>query len=272
MYRPKMWSSRKPRLLNNIRLTGSVWIASDIHLGPQVPATAQAFHDFLDQAFAQADALILCGDIFDAWIGDDFALTTPPDWLSPILARLRQLAQKMPVWLGRGNRDFLIGAALADHIGARLLPDQVCLDTDWGKVLLSHGDEYCTADRGYQRFRRIVRCRAVQRIFLALPLRIRLDIANWARKRSTDSNRYKAPSIMDVNAQAIRQAFISSGVTTLVHGHTHRPAVHHSTINGVQCTRIVLPDWDFDHGNVPRGGWLIISEQGPALHQAPKSA
>src|SRR5690606_16083182 len=138
-------------------LTGTVWIASDIHLGPATPATAQAFHAFLDQACAQADALILCGDIFDAWIGDDFALASPPDWLAATLAKFQQVSEKIPLWLGRGNRDFLIGSTLATHVGAQLLPDPVILDSDAGTILLSHGDEYCTNDRNYQCFRRLVR-------------------------------------------------------------------------------------------------------------------
>ena len=104
-----MSSSRKPRLLSKIPLAGTVWIASDIHLGPNTPATAGAFHLFLDKACAQADALILCGDIFDAWIGDDFALSAPPEWLSETLTKLAAVSRRMPLWLGRGNRDFLMG-------------------------------------------------------------------------------------------------------------------------------------------------------------------
>src|SRR5690606_37863517 len=168
--------SRKPRLLNKIPPAGTVWIASDIHLGPNTPATAGAFHLFLDKACAQADALILCGDIFDAWIGDDFAFSEPPDWLSQTLNKLFTVSETIPVWLGRGNRDFLIGPSLAKHVGAQLLPDTVCLNTDYGRVLLSHGDEYCTADPGYQRFRRIVRNPLVQKLFMGLSLKLRRGI------------------------------------------------------------------------------------------------
>lgn len=253
-------------MLSKIPLAGTVWIASDIHLGPSTPATAGAFHLFLDKACAQADALILCGDIFDAWIGDDFALSAPPEWLSETLARLAVASRRMPLWLGRGNRDFLMGPALTKHLGAQLLPDTVCLDTDYGRILLSHGDEYCTADPGYQRFRRIVRNPVVQKLFLALSLKLRRGIADWARQRSMAANRYKSLSIMDVNQAAIEQALRDSGVATMVHGHTHRPAVHQLTVDGLACTRIVLPDWEYDHGNVQRGGWLSIDRNGPVLH------
>lgn len=258
--------------MNNIRLAGTVWVASDIHLGPDSPETARAFYRFLNEASAHADALILCGDIFDAWIGDDFATTSPPDWLAHALAEFKQVSSRIPLWLGRGNRDFLIGEQLAKEVGALLLPDTARLDTDAGTILLSHGDELCTADPKYQRFRRIVRCRAVQRLFLSLGLPLRRRIAEWARQRSKSSNRYKSARLMDVSPQAVEQAFLRCGLDTLVHGHTHRPMVHHLTIGGRARTRIVLPDWDYDHGQPFRGGWLCIDRNGLQLNQASKSS
>lgn len=251
--------------MNKLTLTGTIWVASDIHLGPDTPATAQAFHAFLDQACAQADALILCGDIFDAWIGDDFALTSPPPWLTATLEKFQKVSEQMPLWLGRGNRDFLLGKTLAEHVGAQLLPDQVCLNTAAGKILLSHGDEYCTADRSYQRFRRVVRCPAVQWLFLNLSLPVRRRIANLARQRSMASNRHKAMSIMDVTPSAIEQAFSTGDANIMVHGHTHRPQVHHLEVNGSPRSRWVLPDWDYDHSDANRGGWLVIDANGLRL-------
>ncbi len=264
-----MSSSKKRRLSNKIALAGTIWIASDIHLGPDTPATARAFHLFLDKACAQADALILCGDIFDAWIGDDFALSSPPEWLSQTLDKLAAVSGKIPLWLGRGNRDFLMGPALARRVGGQLLPETACLLTDSGQVLLSHGDEYCTADRAYQRLRRIVRNPMVQKALLSLSLKLRSGIADWARKRSMAANRDKSAGIMDVDPGAIEQAFLDSGVGVLVHGHTHRPAIHSLTAGGQTRSRIVLPDWDYDHITEPRGGWLAIDRHGPALHRLP---
>lgn len=265
----KMWLSRKPRSLNKLRLAGSVWLASDIHLGPQTPATQRAFHAFLDQACTEADSLLLCGDIFDAWIGDDLALAAPPQWLAQTLQKLSQVAAAIPLWIGRGNRDFLMGAELAKHLGAHLLPDACCLDTDHGDILLSHGDEYCTDDHAYQRFRRIVRNRAIQRLFLSLSLNVRRKIAEWARSRSMAANRYKATHIMDVAPDAIAHAFNTTGIRTMVHGHTHRPAFHSVQIGTQTCTRIVLPDWDYDHAKPPRGGWLCINRNGPQFCYPP---
>jgi len=266
-----MSSSRKPRLSNSperLALPGTVWIASDIHLGPDVPATARAFHRFLQQACVQADALLLCGDIFDAWIGDDFAGKDAPQWLRESLAALRDVSARIPLWLGRGNRDFLLGETLARQVGARLLPDSVVIETAAGRVLLSHGDEYCTQDRAYQRFRRLVRRRSVQRLFLSLSLSVRRRIADFARRRSMAGNQYKSAAIMDVAPVAVARAFERSGVCLMVHGHTHRPAVHTLEISGRECKRIVLPDWEFDGASPRRGGWVVLDAQGARLKWA----
>lgn len=253
--------------MNKIRIPGVVWIASDIHLASHTPRTRRAFFQFLEDASERADALVLCGDIFDAWIGDDLALRDSPAWLGEVLDRLRKAAAAIPLWLGRGNRDFLLGADLANYLGARLLPDVCHLGTDCGDILLSHGDEYCVDDAAYQRFRRIVRNRLVQSLFLSLGMGPRRKIADWARRRSMAANRRKPVDIMDVSAPAVTRAFVRSGLSTMVHGHTHRPAVHTVQAGGRQCTRIVLPDWDYDGPRV-RGGWLVIDEDGPRLVQA----
>lgn len=250
--------------MSKLSLPGSVWIASDIHLGPHCPATVQAFHRFLTAASLQADALLLCGDIFESWIGDDLALKDPPIWLLLTIDRLRNVSERIPLWLGRGNRDFLMGPVLARHVNALLLPEPAVINTDAGMILLSHGDEYCTHDPGYQRFRRIVRNRSVQDFFLDLSLGTRQRIANWARERSKRANRNKTKAILDVHPKAIEQAFSQYGVSTLIHGHTHRPGAYRVRVEGSVRTRYVLPDWDYDHDKA-RGGWLEISRQGITL-------
>jgi UDP-2,3-diacylglucosamine hydrolase len=253
--------------LNKIDLRGTVWIASDIHLGATVPLTAQAFYEFLTRACREADALILCGDIFDAWIGDDHALNDPPPWLAQALQALSAAARTLPLWLVRGNRDFLMGEALARALGARLLDTPVRLATDAGDVLLAHGDEYCTDDLAYQRFRRIVHARWVQLAFLALPLGLRRAIAGWARARSQRAHQYKTAQIMDVTPAAVAQALREAGCTQMIHGHTHRPAVHDLTVDGRPARRYVLPDWEYDHAHPARGGWITVDGSGIRLHQ-----
>ncbi len=247
--------------MNKIVLSGPIWLASDLHLGPATPATSEAFLAFLQAAEEEAAALLLPGDIFDAWIGDDVIRAAPP-WLATALTALRATAGRIPVWLGRGNRDFLIGEELAAAVGARLLPEPALLQTDYGDILLTHGDEFCTDDAAYQQFRQMVRNPQWQAEFLAKTIPERLAMAQQARGESQMANQAKSMEIMDVNAGAVEQAFRDHGVTLMVHGHTHRPARHVLEVDGAKRERWVLPDWDCDHVSPPRVGWLVIDRDG----------
>ena len=247
--------------MNKVTLQGPVWLASDVHLGPATPATAEAFLGFLDAAAEEAAALLLPGDIFDAWIGDDVIKVAPP-WLATALQALQRTAARIPLWLGRGNRDFLMGQDLANALGAHLLPEPALLETDYGRILLTHGDEYCTDDTAYQQFRTMVRNPQWQAEFLSKTIPERMAMAQQARGESQSANQMKAAEIMDVNAQAIEQAFREADIDILVHGHTHRPARHVLDIDGRRRERWVLPDWECDHANPPRGGWLVIDRDG----------
>ncbi len=261
----KTSSSKKPRLPSKQTLPGVVWIAADLHLGPDNPATIQDFLRFLDKAKAQADALILGGDIFNAWIGDD-QIARPAPWLSRVSAALQAYGARRRLFLMRGNRDFLLGPAYARHVHASLLPDQVLLDTSAGLVLMSHGDEYCLDDAAYQRFRRWVRKPWLQSLYLACPLGLRQHIADAARARSRRGQQYKNMQIMDVTQSAIEQACAAQPLQALVHGHTHRPASH--AIPGQpEARRWVLPDWDSDHDGPARGGYISIQGAELCLRQ-----
>ncbi len=253
--------------MDKISLAGPVWLASDIHLGQNTTGTSEAFREFLKLAASEAQALLLPGDIFDAWIGDDVAVVAPP-WLAQDLMAIKACAAKIPVWLGRGNRDFLMGEALAAGLGARLLPEEVLITVGDRTLLLSHGDEYCTDDTAYQQFRAMVRNPAWQSGFLARSIPERLAIAAQARGESMTANQTKTSEIMDVNAEAVAQAIRTAEVSLVVHGHTHRPGRHVLTVDGKVCERWVLPDWDCDHleaNQAPRGGWMVIDEEGPSL-------
>ncbi len=253
--------------MNKIELDGPVWLASDVHLGQHTTGTAEAFRDFLKLAASEASALLLPGDIFDAWIGDDVAVVAPP-WLAQDLMAIKACAAQIPVWLGRASRDFLVGAALAGGLGALLMPEHVRVTISGRTMLLSHGDEYCTDDVAYQQFRTMVRNPAWQSGFLSKSIPERLSLAAQARGESMVANQTKSMDIMDVNADAVAAAIRTAGVSLVVHGHTHRPGRNVLSVDGRICERWVLPDRDSESsapGGKMRGGWMVIDEDGPAL-------
>ncbi|WP_317849577.1 UDP-2,3-diacylglucosamine diphosphatase [Oligella urethralis] len=256
--------------MNKLSLTGTVYLASDIHLGPTIPRTNQAFYDFLAEAASAADSLILVGDIFNYWIGDDIAMHQPEPWLTEALTQLQRFAAQKPLYLIRGNRDFLIGHALAELLGARLLADQIILHVDDLAVYLSHGDELCTDDKGFMLFRAWTRQAWLQQLFFKLPLTWRLAIANKARKKS--QSKQAAPNYQhqrgDVTEAAVRRVFEQHpGLHGMIHGHTHKPQQHLITLNGKSYWRVVLPDWELDQA-APRQGYAILTKDGVQLISA----
>ena len=254
-------------MLNKISINGPAWLASDIHLGPDNPKTAQTFFAFLDQAGAHAGALFLLGDIFDVWIGDDWA-EQPPQWLAQALSHLQQTASRIPLYLGHGNRDFLMGQRLAKRVNARLLDEQCILQVGHQQVLLAHGDEFCTTDLSYQRFRKIVRHPWVQGLYLRLSLKQRLAIAQRARHKSMTTQTKSNAIWHDVTLTSIARTLQAAGTDVLVHGHTHRPGHYIDRLDGDLVDRWVLPDWESDHlelGAPVRGGWIVVNANDVSL-------
>jgi UDP-2,3-diacylglucosamine hydrolase len=194
------------------------------------------------------------GDLFDAWLGDE---QCADPFGRGIVAAMRGITDAgVPVYVARGNRDFLLGDAFTAATGATLLPEQTLVDLGGTNTLLTHGDEFCTDDVDYQRYRRLMRDPRHQRRLLRLPYFIRRWIAKWLRRKSRAATARKPESILDVNAGAIDAAFRRFGVARMIHGHTHRPARHTSLVDGVERERVVLADWD------DRGHYLEVDERG----------
>lgn len=220
---------------------------SDLHLDRSRPEIVALFRNFLQDEARRADALYILGDLFEAWIGDD---AVPPS--DPMLTALRELtAAGVPVRVMRGNRDFLLGAEFEAHSGVTLLPDPTSISVDGQPVLLLHGDTLCIDDHEYQQFRAMVREPKWQAEFLALSVPERIAYASRARRESASHTRSSDDCLMDVNAGAVQQAFHDAGVSLMIHGHTHRPAIHELEIDGQPARRIVLGDW-YDQGSVLR--------------------
>ncbi len=250
---------------------------SDLHLCAQRPRTLQRFLDLLEQIRGHVAELVVLGDLFEYWAGDDTlqaAASSVPGTEAAdkddlvgreVAAALHQVGTRgTKVYLMRGNRDVLLGTEFLAESGAQLLADPATasigdLTTAPGATglatLLAHGDAYCTLDLPYQAFRRQARDAQFQVTFLALPLPVRRQLIGQARERSEATKQQLNMQIMDVTPTAIEQALRSAGVRHMIHGHTHRPARHEFSLDGEPAIRWVLPDWDYDTTPV-RGGAL----------------
>ncbi|TDK32563.1 UDP-2,3-diacylglucosamine diphosphatase [Luteimonas terrae] len=226
---------------------------SDLHLDPARPEITALFLAFLDGEARGADALYVLGDLFESWVGDD----DPSEAGTAVATRFAALADAgVPVAFMHGNRDFLVGHDLAARAGMRLLPDPAVIDLYGRPVLLTHGDLLCSGDVEYQAVRAQVRNPAWQAHMLAQPLPARLAFAQQARDASqaraaTLRTAGTMESITDVAPATVEEWFVRYGVDMMIHGHTHRPAVHALQVAGRDCRRIVLGDW-FEQGSVLR--------------------
>lgn len=228
---------------------------SDLHLAPERPGTVELFLGFLRDRARGAARLLILGDLFDAWVGDDDDTPTH----SAVISALRALSDSgTDCALMHGNRDFLIGRRFARAAGCRLLRDPTRIELDGEPLLLMHGDLLCTDDVPYQRFRRKVRNPLVQRLFLWKSLSERRRIAADYRSESAAAMSTKSADIMDANPGEVSRRMQRAHVQRLVHGHTHRPADHQFVLNGREAVRHVLADWQQDGGEVlvqDRGSW-----------------
>ncbi len=226
----------------------TILLISDLHLDAARPRITALFERFLREQARQATALYILGDLFEAWVGDDDDSELPAR-VAAALADLR--ATGVPLYFMAGNRDFLLGADYARRAGLTRLEDGVVHTLAGTPTLLLHGDTLCTDDEAYQAFRRQVRDPVWQRDFLARPLAARKDFAAQARAASRDHQQGAREALMDVNADAVAHALRTAGVSRMIHGHTHRPAIHELMLDGAPAQRIVLGDW-YEQGSLLR--------------------
>jgi len=218
---------------------------SDLHLADTRPQTTELFEQFLAQRPQAGDQLYILGDLFDAWIGDDDD--------APLAQRIRSALKRLSergvqLFVQRGNRDFLMGRRFMRDTGALLLPDPYLTTIAGQPTLLMHGDLLCTDDLAYQKARRKLRNPLFQWLALRRSLASRREMAAEYRRRSGEVTAMTATDIMDTNAQTIVDYLQRHQATQIIHGHTHRPAVHaHSLPDGRTAQRYVLDEWHADH-------------------------
>jgi UDP-2,3-diacylglucosamine hydrolase len=235
-----------------------ILLISDLHLEQERPDISRAFLHFLETRATQAEALYILGDFFEVWVGDD----AMSPFQRSIAQALRQLSDSgTRIYLMHGNRDFMLGKAFCREAGCTLLSDPCVVELGGERVLLMHGDSLCTQDAAYMKLRRWLRNPLSLFILRNLPLTTRHKLARKLRNESRAQTRMKASDIVDVTPSEVSQTMAAHGVHTLIHGHTHRPAVHQLMLDGQPARRIVLGDWD-------RQGWALqIDEHG--FEQAP---
>ncbi|PVZ71668.1 UDP-2,3-diacylglucosamine diphosphatase [Pelagibaculum spongiae] len=213
---------------------------SDLHLDASQPKAAESFFQLLQQLPGNTRQLYILGDFFEAWIGDD----SPDPFHQQVMQQLKLATDTgLKIFFMHGNRDFLIGEDFAKTTGCELISDPMTIELDGKKVLLMHGDSLCTDDLEYQKIRPMLRNPQWQADFLSKSIPERIAFAQQARAESSEHTSQTNMSIMDTNQQAIEQIMKQHNVATLIHGHTHRPAVHSLQIDGQPAQRIVLGDW-----------------------------
>lgn len=226
----------------------SALFISDLHIDETRPAVLAGLRRLVDTEAPAVDALYVLGDLVEVWVGDDDD--------GPVATSVREAlataSRRCAVYVMHGNRDFLIGAAFASDTGATLLEDPSVVEVDNDRVLLAHGDAYCTGDVEYQRLRALFRSSAWQTEVLSSTIEERRALAASLRAKSIAANENKAANIMDVTPASVRQAMEDAAVSLMVHGHTHRPGIHDL---GGGRRRIVLGDWD-------RCGWRLRLDRG----------
>ncbi len=234
---------------------------SDLHLEASQPEIGEQFLDLLSGEARQAEALYILGDLFEAWLGDD----DPNPYYGEMKSAVRKLVDAgVPVSFMHGNRDFMIGEVFANETGVSILAEMLVVNLYGRDVLLCHGDALCTDDVGYQRIRAMTHDPQWQAMMSAKSIEERIEFAIQARQESIARGESLSDEIMDVNPEAVIAALREYGVDTMLHGHTHRPAVHEVVLGDRVATRIVLGDW-YQQGSVVR--W---DKNGPRLENLPR--
>lgn len=217
-----------------------IFFISDLHLALEKPEITAKFLYFLQHHAINAKALYILGDLFDVWVGDD-DFTPPINKLKQALKRLTLNGTE--IFLQTGNRDFLLGSKFCTETGITLLSDYAVIELNGIKTLLTHGDLLCTDDLAYQAFRQKSHTVEWQENVLSKPLLLRLLVARWYRIRSFFHKKNKSAEIMDVNQQTVESVMREHQVLRLIHGHTHRPAIHDFNLDNQAVQRFVLTEW-----------------------------
>jgi len=217
---------------------------SDLHISAERPSSIRLFCDFMETSGVLLESIYILGDLFDYWIGDDASSALGFDRVEQALKTTTDSGTA--VYFIAGNRDFLVGEDFAARTGITLLPDMTLLEIEGQRLMIAHGDRFCTDDSSYQAARQQFMDPGWQQAFLNKPIEQRKAIALDLRAQSEASKQLKSEQLMDVNADEIQKTIEQNDLDILIHGHTHRPYVHQLEQNGKPCRRYVLGEWKDD--------------------------
>ncbi len=227
---------------------------SDLHLEPARPEPTQWFEKFMSDVSAQISQLYILGDLFEVWVGDDGSTALGQGAVEAIIKLA--IDDGLDIFFIHGNRDFLVGSDFEKRTGCQILADPTLITLDSEPILLTHGDALCTDDREHQIARQQMITDKWKKAFLSKSIDERIDTAQSLRRKSELAKKNKSMAIMDVNQQHLEQVMREHGVLTIIHGHTHKPAVHEFNLDNLPAKRYVLGDWYtqksvlyYDNGN-----------------------
>lgn len=237
----------------------STCFIADLHLSGDEPEVVERFIRFLTEEAVHHQALYILGDLFEVWLGDDLSL---PEQTLITEALQQTVAQGTAIYLQHGNRDFLIGDQFTQASGCTLIPDPYRIALNGEAILITHGDQLCSDDLDYQRYRNWIRHPLTTWLLRHLPRPLRRRIGQSLRARSDQDKQQKSMAIMDVTQATVASTLQQWQLQQIIHGHTHRPDIHHFTLNGAPATRMVLGDWSTPSNNVLIYSDGIFMQQG----------
>lgn len=223
----------------------AILFISDLHLDSEQPQITELFLEFLNQCATQANSLYILGDLFEAYIGDDDS----NELFNTIKTAIKKISNKVHIYFLPGNRDFLVSKKFAQQTGCKILPDPTLIHLYNKTILLTHGDILCMADKRHQYFRKISRLQLIKKIFTLLPLNYRKNLANKMRSISKKHTVNLSMYQMDVTPDEVNKMLRDYATQTMIHGHTHQPAIHEFKLDNKKMQRIVLGAWHKE-GNV----------------------
>ena len=236
------------------------YFIADLHLAQNRPDITACFLSFLEKDAVHAQKLYILGDLFEVWFGDDFQ-SPLNDQVASALTALAHTGTE--IFFIHGNRDFVLGKHYAKRASMTLLPEKTTVDLYGQQALIMHGDTLCTRDVDYQKFRKKSRTWWWMGLVTNLPLWYRKRLAEGYREKSKNAQQMKSLDIMDVTSSEVVKELEDYNCQLLIHGHTHRPAVHELTANNKAAKRIVLGDW------YEQGAWLKVTPQEMTLTNTP---